>query len=192
MEHKSIVLPPITAAVESQVRKSTLEKPKKTRVFAENQVLIQAEDYFPEKQWQVMFEETQPPDDDHLEYVRTTINRHMCAKLNGYKTQDQKNTILDTENFVDIDFVMDLLKKSAMKCFYCREQVQLLYKHVREPKQWTLERIDNSIGHNRGNVEIACLSCNLRRRCIYHERFLFTKQMKIVKSPGGGNPPTGL
>lgn len=190
MEQKSIVLPPIKGSVDSQVRKSSLEKPKKTRVFVENQVLIQAEDYFPEKQWKVMFEE--PTEDDHLEYVRTTINRHISAKLNGYKTQDQKNAILDTENFVDIDFVMELLKKSEMKCFYCKESVQLLYKHVREPKQWTLERIDNSIGHNCGNVEIACLSCNLRRRCIYHERFLFTKQMKIVKSSGGGLSPTEL
>ena len=103
-------------------------------------------------------------------------------KLHSYKTQDQKNEILDEEQFVDIDFVLDLLKKSNMQCFYCRELVQLLYKHVREPKQWTLDRINNDMGHNRGNVEIACLSCNLRRRCIYHERYVFTKQMKIVKT----------
>ena len=40
---------------------------------------------------------------------------------------------------------------------------------------------DNKIGHDIGNIEIACLSCNLKRKCMYHERYVFTKQMKIVK-----------
>ena len=46
---------------------------------------------------------------------------------------------------------------------------------------WTLERINNDFGHNYGNLEIACLSCNIKRRTMYHERFVFTKQLIIVK-----------
>jgi hypothetical protein len=60
--------------------------------------------------------------------------------------------------------------------------MKILYEHVREPKQWSLERIDNDYGHNKNNVEIACLSCNLRRKTMYHERFIFTKQLNIVKN----------
>jgi hypothetical protein len=30
-------------------------------------------------------------------------------------------------------------------------------------------------------VEIACLNCNLRRRTMYHERYVFTKQMGTVR-----------
>ena len=41
-----------------------------------------------------------------------------------------------------------LLLESKMKCKYCRESVFLLYKEVRDPKQWTLDRIDNNFGHN--------------------------------------------
>jgi len=59
--------------------------------------------------------------------------------------------------------------------------VHILYENVREPLQWTLERIDNDFGHNKNNVEIACLNCNLRRRTMYHERYLFTKELSIVK-----------
>jgi hypothetical protein len=55
---------------------------------------------------------------------------------------------------------------------------------VREPQQWTLERMDNDFGHNEGNVVIACLSCNLRRRTMHYERYLFTKQLNIVKVDG--------
>ena len=59
--------------------------------------------------------------------------------------------------------------------------VNVLYKNVREPLQWTLERIDNDYGHNHDNVTIACLECNLRRRTMYHERYVFTKQLVIKK-----------
>jgi len=57
----------------------------------------------------------------------------------------------------------------------------VLYKSVREPKQWSVERINNDYGHNKNNVTIACLSCNLSRRTMYHERYRFTKQLIIDK-----------
>ena len=57
-----------------------------------------------------------------------------------------------------------------------------MYEYVREPKQWTLERMNNSFGHNRDNVVIACLSCNIRRRTMASERYVLTKELgKIVK-----------
>ena len=57
----------------------------------------------------------------------------------------------------------------------------LLYKNVREPKQWTLDRIDNNKPHNTDNVVIACLKCNLERRRRDDKKFLMSKQMKIMK-----------
>ena len=48
-------------------------------------------------------------------------------------------------------------------------------------EQWTLDRIDNNINHSESNVIIACLKCNLQRRCQNKDKFLFTKQLKIVK-----------
>ena len=57
-----------------------------------------------------------------------------------------------------------------------------MYENVREPKQWTLERLNNNFGHNCDNVVIACLNCNLKRRCIDSERYIKTKEMsKVVK-----------
>lgn len=183
---KTIVIPILLSKKGSnhETRKSA-EKQKKTRVLVENLVLIQDADYNPEKQWGLMFSGNSTT--EHEEFLRTTIKRHIAMKLHSYKTQDLKNAILDLEQFVDLEFVMELLKISEMRCFYCRELVQLLYRHVREPRQWTLERIDNDLGHNRGNVEIACLGCNLRRRCMHHERYVFTKQMRIVKTDGDGS-----
>jgi hypothetical protein len=58
----------------------------------------------------------------------------------------------------------------------------LIYEHVRETNQWTLDRIDNSIGHNQGNVVVSCLKCNLQRRKTNQAAFLFTKNLNVVKS----------
>jgi hypothetical protein len=51
----------------------------------------------------------------------------------------------------------------------------------REMKQWSVDRIDNDKGHNIDNFHLACLDCNLKRRRRTDEKFLFTKQLNIVK-----------
>jgi len=109
------------------------------------------------------------------------ILQHISQKLNGYKSQDIKKGLYDPTKFVDVNYVVKLLKDSANICYYCRESVQVLYENVREPKQWSLDRIFNDNGHNKENVVIACLSCNVNRKTMYHERYAFTKQLVIVK-----------
>lgn len=103
------------------------------------------------------------------------------AKIQGYKSQDISKQKYNPELFIDYDFVINKLKDCSLTCFYCKEVLFVWYKNTREPKQWSIERINNDYGHNKNNVEIACLSCNLKRRCMYHERFRFTKQMRLSK-----------
>lgn len=102
-------------------------------------------------------------------------------KMYGYSFQDGIKEKYCESSFVDLSGILQKLVDSKMECFYCRKKVKLLYEYVREETQWTLERIDNTQGHNKDNVEIACLECNLRRRTMYHERFVFTKQFSIKK-----------
>lgn len=179
---KIIKLLPLPTIKEN--RKIETKKPKKIRAIIEPLVL-QDTDYQPEIQWKLLCGENSIEQQKTNEYESVTkwkiIKQHISNKIQGYKSQDQKNTIYMESEFVTMKFVLELLRSSEMRCYYCKEWVQLLYRHVREPRQWTLERIDNDIGHNCGNVVIACLSCNLRRRCMYHERFLFTKQLNIKK-----------
>jgi hypothetical protein len=118
---------------------------------------------------------------DDLKEVCREMRRQIQNKVSSYKMQDIQKQKYNEDKFVDLNFVIGLLHEKSLKCFYCRESVYLFYNFVRENKQWTLERIDNAVGHNKDNVEIACLLCNLRRRTMYHERYVFTKQMSLVK-----------
>ena len=82
---------------------------------------------------------------------------------------------------INYDQLLEKMVVSKMKCHYCLHEVLLYYISSREPLQWTLDRIDNSLGHNNNNVVIACLQCNLQRRRQDDKKFLFGKQMNIIK-----------
>jgi hypothetical protein len=119
----------------------------------------------------------------------TPENVHKCkivlqqlrAKISGYRNQDVIKNLYSEDNFITIDRIIQLLVECNCCCYYCKSNTKVLYEYVREPTQWSLERIDNSIGHNNDNVMIACLNCNLRRRTMNQERYVFTKQLILVK-----------
>lgn len=114
-------------------------------------------------------------------HVNNFILKELRNKIYGYKCQDIKKNIYSEDLFITIDSLLEKLNNCELSCFYCKNPIYVLYEYVRASKQWTLERINNAYGHNIENTEIACLSCNLSRRCMYHERYVFTKQINIVK-----------
>ena len=103
------------------------------------------------------------------------------TKINGYKQQDVKKGVFNSEKFITFNYVKELLEKSNHKCYYCKENILQEYEMSREMKQWTLDRIDNDTGHNIDNVIIACLLCNLKRRRRKMDDFYNIKNMNIVK-----------
>jgi hypothetical protein len=121
--------------------------------------------------------ETVKKNTDNINFV----HQQMKQKIYGYRTQDIKNNILNPSIFVELEDIIEKCFKCNLSCFYCHDPVMILYEYVREPKQWTVERIDNNYGHNHDNFEIACLSCNIRRRTIHFERYILTKQLRHIK-----------
>ena len=104
----------------------------------------------------------------------------ITKKLGGYRQQDRKFDIFSARHFISAETVETMLTECGMKCHYCNHDMLLEYP-ARDPKQWTLDRIDNSMGHNSGNIVACCLACNLQRRNRSVAKFLFTKQLCIVK-----------
>ena len=102
-------------------------------------------------------------------------------KINSYKHQDIKKNIYNEVSLISLEEVFDKLIECSLSCHYCNKRVKVLYRQVRDPLQWTLDRIDNDSNHSCGNTIISCLSCNLKRRLIDKDKFEFTKKMKIVK-----------
>ena len=109
------------------------------------------------------------------------IIQQIERKIYGYKQQDIDKNILHPEKIVNFKQIIQSLIQCEMKCYYCNSDMALLYEMVREHKQWTVDRIDNDLGHNYDNFVLACLECNLKRRRRTKDAYFFTKNLNIVK-----------
>lgn len=114
--------------------------------------------------------------------ISLSIQREINRKISGYKQQDIKNEIYEEKLLINMEDVLEKLVASKLKCLYCKCKVNIIYKCVREDTQWTLDRIDNDLCHSSSNTIISCLKCNLKRRNIDKEKFLFTKNLNIKKT----------
>ena len=117
---------------------------------------------------------------DNTEESKTML-RQIKQKISGYKRQDVLKNMWNEANFVDIGHVIRKMIDMKLLCYYCTHQMFILYEVSREMKQWTIDRIDNDKGHNNDNYHLACLECNLKRRRQSDAKFLFTKQLKIIR-----------
>lgn len=112
---------------------------------------------------------------------KNVLLQAITKKLHGYKQQDSKHMIYSKHHFIPIDTTVQRLVESKLKCLYCEQKLMLFYKESKQDNQWTLDRIDNSMGHNSNNVVISCLECNLKRRNTDLDKFKYTKQLHIKK-----------
>ena len=109
------------------------------------------------------------------------IDKELKKKLSSYKQQDRVKKKHDADKFITMTSLVQKLVESQLKCHYCQDMVHITGDKKREKKQWTLDRVDNNLGHLEDNVVIACLDCNLKRRCIDKDKFMFTKRLKVDK-----------
>jgi len=107
-------------------------------------------------------------------YIYECIN----VKRNSYLQQDKRK---ERCNNLTNDSLFESLLSSNLLCFYCLEKIKIVYTDNREMKQWTVDRINNDIGHLQDNIVITCLECNIEKCRKNHDKFLFTKQLKIIK-----------
>jgi len=177
-----IVMNKLVTITEKSENKIIYNEPelKIRKIISTNQCVFTDLDYSFENQMNMLQNITDNPGKKTEQH--TFVLQEINKKIGGYKSQDKIKGLYNPDLFVDEKYVLQLLLGSHLDCFYCKKKTNVLYQKVREPTQWSLERIDNAFGHNKDNVEIACLLCNLSRKTMYHERFAFTKQMgKIIK-----------
>ena len=111
----------------------------------------------------------------------TKFQKDIKHKIQGYKQQDIKKKRYDADSFITFDQCLELLVGSKLTCYYCRCECLIDYDTQRQSNQWTLERLNNDQQHQADNVVIACLKCNLGRRCQSSDGYKFTKTMVIQK-----------
>jgi len=182
---KSITYNAVNKIAKKQLIKEHVKEKNKKRVESENWK-FSVENYAYDNQIKMMkdiLSNNYNYNDDVSKIAIQQINR----KIYGYKQQDIIKKLLNEKDFITLQSVIDKMIDCELKCYYCKCEMNVLYDISREMKQWTVDRIDNDLGHNLTNYYLACLECNLKRRRRSDDKFLFTKQMKLVKLPGENN-----
>ena len=118
---------------------------------------------------------------NELDGISSLLKSELNHKIQGYKSQDIKKELHQSDTLIKIENVVEKLLADQLRCAYCAKPVLVIYKNVRDPMQWTLDRLDNDLSHTNSNTCIACLKCNLQRRVMSAEKFSFTKKLKINK-----------
>jgi hypothetical protein len=126
---------------------------------------------------------SRPEEDMPLQYVEAVpvFARHIKGKLSGYLAQDRVQDRLDVGEHIAYADAVQKIVDCGQTCYYCREDVLLLYTIARESTQWTLDRIDNAVRHSTDNVVVACLACNLAKGTRGKDAYRATKQMVLHK-----------
>ena len=124
-------------------------------------------------------------DETPLQYVSAVpvFVRHIKEKLNGYLSQDRLQKRVNTGEHISYMEALEKIVDCGQRCYYCSDEVLLLYTVSRETMQWTLDRIDNDVRHSVDNVVVSCLGCNLSKRRRDTEGFRATKQLVLHKCP---------
>ena len=116
-------------------------------------------------------------DYDGIEFMKKEVER----KIQSYKNQDIKKNKFNKEKLIKYEECLEKLVVSKLKCYYCKKNCLVYYENKLEQQQWTLDRLNNDIGHEKENVVICCYKCNIKRGRLNDEKFKFTKQLKVVK-----------
>ena len=117
----------------------------------------------------------------HVDEVSKIAIQQINKKINGYKQQDSIKKLFNKDKFLTFESIIIKMNECQLKCRYCKNEMNILYDISREMTQWSVDRINNDDGHNTDNFHLACLDCNLKRRRRSDDKFLFTKQLNILK-----------
>jgi len=107
--------------------------------------------------------------------------REIKKKYSGYKSQDKQKHKYDVQQHITFRELIEKMIACKLKCYYCNKDMLLTYNKKKDGLQWTLERLNNNLGHYRDNTCISCLKCNLGRRTENHEYYKKGKTMILEK-----------
>lgn len=88
---------------------------------------------------------------------------HIETKIQGHRKNDRlKFPLQENTDFVTPTWVYDQLMENS-NCRLCFKEMQLHSWKYLSPDQFTLDRLDDTIGHLKSNIQIVCFGCNQQK-----------------------------
>ena len=88
-------------------------------------------------------------------------NQYFENKIKNYKEQDKKaNREIDTENYIDWDWIVEIFEKQNAICNICKSSLEVVLKNGSITSNVSADRINNKICHTKKNCVLTCVQCN--------------------------------
>ena len=105
-----------------------------------------------------------PPEEGFGEPQQLTepqLRKVVQRKLVAYRRQDAAKGLRFN---LKVDHILELKEAQSNRCAACN--IELLWAYQpKDTQQFSIDRLDNTNGHTRGNVRLTCLECNRKRGC---------------------------
>jgi hypothetical protein len=89
------------------------------------------------------------------------VKKIIADKIASHKAYDADHNM---ETDIDIQFIYNMIHHQGAMCHHCENYMKLSGYHGGDNEQFTVDRVDDKIGHIKGNVVISCLKCNRSHR----------------------------
>jgi hypothetical protein len=91
------------------------------------------------------------------------VVKYLYGKICKYKKIDVKKGLKTNITYNHVSYLLKIWKR----CIYCKVDLKIYEYNARDPDQYSIDRIDNTIGHVKSNIVISCYSCNIIKRNIH-------------------------
>ena len=93
---------------------------------------------------------------------RGKIKQYFAFKVNGYKQQDTSDgRTFEAKDYITADWISDEFEIIESKCCrICRTPYETIARNGEVRSNLTVDRIDNTLPHNKDNCQLLCDHCN--------------------------------
>ena len=89
------------------------------------------------------------------------LDKTIKSKVATHKAQD---SVKGKYSDITVEHVVELLEECRTQCSICGCQLKLIDWKSGDKSQFSVDRIDGSLGHRVGNCIISCYGCNLAKK----------------------------
>jgi len=90
--------------------------------------------------------------------------KNLKQKIESYKETDAKKGL---KNDIDEEYIIGLIEKQNHMCHHCHKDLLVDDYERKGEKQYSVDRVNDSIGHTKTNVVISCWECNRKHTNIF-------------------------
>jgi len=85
------------------------------------------------------------------------LQENIAKKIAGHKKYDVERK---WETDVDVPYIQNMIENQGEMCHHCQIYLKLSEYKARDREQFSIDRVDDTKGHLKGNVVISCWGCN--------------------------------